>query len=140
MKSDNHANVNNQVEGVVLAYARVGEHASGSGGVTHAEGDVQQAGIHSMAPYKPPARRRRDNPKLLLCSHEGCKGYHYSKTVPYCQGHARALGLLKLTCEVYKGEQQCRMPAKKGTTLCPGHTKQRENRRKEAENEAVGTS
>lgn len=136
MKSDNHANVNNQVEGVVLAHARVGEHASGSGGVTHAEGDVQQAGIHSMAPYKPPARRHRDNPKLLLCSHEGCKGYHYSDTVPYCQGHARSLGLLKLTCRGRtKAGIQCRMPALKGTHACFNHTK-----KDEVEDEAVGTS
>ncbi len=44
-------NQNAQSEGIALAHTLAGEHVGGSGGVTHAEGDVQPAGLHSMAPY-----------------------------------------------------------------------------------------
>jgi hypothetical protein len=84
---------NASAEGVQLAHTLYGTHVQGSGGVTHASGDIQPAGLHSTAPYRPPKRRMKDNPDKLLCSAEGCKAYPIKK-VPYCAGHARKLGLV----------------------------------------------
>jgi hypothetical protein len=84
---------NSQNEGITLAHSLVGEPVGGIGGVTHAQGDVQPAGLHSTAPYVPPKRRAHDKGDKLLCSTEDCKAYPI-KAHPYCAGHARSLGLV----------------------------------------------
>ena len=81
-------------EGVALVHTLYGDPVQGGGGVTHAHGDIQPAGLHSTAPYRPPKRRNRDNPDKLLCSADGCKAYPI-KSHPYCAGHARSLGLVE---------------------------------------------
>ena len=84
---------NSQNEGIALAHSIAGEPVQGVGGVQHANGDVQLAGLHSTAPYKPPKRRAHDQGDKLLCSAEDCKAYPMKK-IPYCPGHARSLGLM----------------------------------------------
>ena len=84
---------NASAEGVALAHTLYGEPVQGGGGVTHANGDIQLAGLHSTAPYRPPKRRMKDNPDKILCSMEDCKAFPM-KTQAYCTGHARSLGLV----------------------------------------------
>jgi hypothetical protein len=79
---------------VALVHSIYGSPVQGIGGVTHAHGDIQPAGLHSTAPYRPPKRRDRDNPDKVLCSSEGCKAFPI-KTTGYCAGHSRKLGLVK---------------------------------------------
>ena len=79
--------------GLVLQHQLAGEPVSGIGGVNHAHGDIQPAGLHSTAPYKPPKRRKRDNPDVVLCSYEECKAYPIRAT-GYCAGHSKKLGLV----------------------------------------------
>ena len=84
---------NSQNDGISLAHTISGENVQGVGGVQHASGDIQPAGLHSTAPYRPPKRRAHDKGEQLLCSAEDCKAYPM-KTHPYCSGHARSLGLV----------------------------------------------
>lgn len=82
-------------EGVALAHTLVGEPLEGSGGVEHANGDIQLATEYSTAPYK---RRKRDNPNMKLCQFEKedgsqCKGFQLKDT-DYCAGHSKSLGLV----------------------------------------------
>ena len=81
-------------EGVALAHTIYGSPVATPLGFERGSGDIQPAGLHSTAPYRPPKRRVRDNPDKLLCSAEGCKAYPIKKA-PYCAGHARSLGLVE---------------------------------------------
>lgn len=123
----------NAPEGAVPMHTLYGEKQDGHMGHLASEGVVPNPGS-IMRPYKPPARRDRDNPERLLCSFEGCKAYPL-KDKSYCAGHQKAMGLTKPNC---KGKQgTCRMPAIKGTDLCVAHTKQRDARaRAEADADA----
>ncbi len=85
---------NSQNQGITLAHALTGSPVSGVGGINHSEGNVQPAGLHSTAPYKPPKRRKRDNPERSLCSFDECKAYPM-KSTGYCSGHSQNLGLAK---------------------------------------------
>lgn len=80
-------------EGVALAHTIWGSPVAGPQGHER-DGNIQPAGLHSTAPYKPPKRRQRDNPDKVLCSYEGCKAFPL-KTTHYCAGHSRKLGLVK---------------------------------------------
>jgi hypothetical protein len=66
----------------------------GSGGVEHANGDIQLAVGNQLAAYKPPARRGKDSPGRALCASEDCKAYPM-KEIEHCSGHARSLGLVE---------------------------------------------
>lgn len=94
--SNQRALQNATAPGIALAHTLAGEHKAGVGGVTHAAGNVQQAGLHSTAPYKPPRRRVQDDAKreTPLCEVEGCKAWPM-KRFPVCSGHARSQGLVK---------------------------------------------
>ena len=64
----------------------------GSGGVEHAEGDVQRSTQTMMRPFQ---RRKADYaPGKALCSVEGCKAFPM-KTEEVCSGHARSMGLIE---------------------------------------------
>jgi len=90
---------NASAEGVALTHTLYGEPVQGGGGVTHAHGNIQLAGLHSTLPYKPPKRRDRDNPDRILCMFDGCKAFPM-KTQEYCTGHARSLGLVSFDKKV----------------------------------------
>ena len=63
----------------------------GSGGVEHAEGNVQRATQTMMRPHQ---RRKADYaPGKALCTVEGCKAFPM-KTHDVCSGHARSMGLI----------------------------------------------
>ena len=79
--------------GIALQHTLGGIQVQGSGGVEHAEGNVQPATQWSTAPYVPPARRQRDNPDRTLCSYEDCKAFPM-KSTGYCAGHSNKLGLV----------------------------------------------
>jgi len=80
-------------EGVALAHTIYGSPVATPLGFERGSGDIQPAGLHSTAPYKPPKRREKDNPTKPLCEYEGgCKAFAM-KAVPYCAGHARKLGV-----------------------------------------------
>lgn len=84
-------NQNSIAEGVVRVdslYARV----DGSGGVTHETEDVKLLRQPHMAHYRPPKRRKKDNPDIILCSAEDCKAFPMKET-GYCAGHTRSMGL-----------------------------------------------
>lgn len=71
----------------------------------------------STAPYKPPARRDRDNPDLKLCSADGCKAYPSKKLGgEYCAGHARQFGIGPIC-----GQHDCKATPVKGTNFCRWH-------------------
>ncbi len=76
--------------GIALQHTLQGSPVQGVGGVSHAHGAVQPAGIHSTAPYKPPKRRGQDNLDKPLCAYEDCKAFPI-KTTDYCVGHSRNL-------------------------------------------------
>lgn len=84
---------NGAAEGVALVHTLYGTPVQGVGGTTHTNGNIQPAGLHSTAPYRPPKRRQRDNPDVILCSYEDCKAFPIKKT-GYCAGHSRKLGLV----------------------------------------------
>jgi hypothetical protein len=85
---------NASAEGIALTHTLYGSPVQGIGGTTHRTENIQPAGLHSTAPYRPPKRRKADNPDKLLCSFDGCKAFPI-KTTPYCAGHSRKLGLVK---------------------------------------------
>ncbi len=87
------AHQNATAPGIVHQHTLRGEPVQGVGGVNHAQGSVQLAGLHSTAPYKPPKRRKRDNPDVQLCSYEDCKAYPM-KSTGYCAGHSKKLNLV----------------------------------------------
>ena len=76
--------------GIALQHSLAGQHVSGVGGENHAHGNIQPAGLHSTAPYKRPPRRAKDNPDLILCAFDGCKGFPI-KTTEFCSGHSRSM-------------------------------------------------
>ena len=78
--------------GVALVGSLYGDKVGGTQGINDSNSNIQPAGLNSTLPYRPPKRRRGDNPDKLLCSSEGCKGFPL-KDVPYCAGHAKSLGL-----------------------------------------------
>jgi hypothetical protein len=84
---------NASAEGVVLTHTLYGSPVASPQGFERNGGDIQPAGLHSTAPYRPPKRREKDNPTKPLCEYEGgCKAFAM-KAVPYCAGHARKLGV-----------------------------------------------
>ena len=64
-------------------------------GTHHQErpGVSKAPGNYFMAPYKKPARRRKDNPDKLLCAEDGCNAFPM-REIEYCTGHARSKGLI----------------------------------------------
>lgn len=78
-------------EGVALAHTIWGSPVAGPQGHER-DGNIQPAGLHSTAPYKPPKRRVKDSPKKALCPVEGCKAFP-TKATGYCVGHSKQLGL-----------------------------------------------
>jgi hypothetical protein len=93
MTTPNRVLQNAQAPGVALQHSIAGSPVQGVGGVNHAAGNVQRAGLHSTAPYIPPKRVDAVKGKQL-CSKEGCKAYPMKK-IPYCAGHAKSLGLVE---------------------------------------------
>lgn len=91
---------------MALTHTLYGDPVEGIGGTTHRSGDIQPAGLHSTLPYRPPKRRKNDNPDKLLCSADGCKAYPM-KSTSYCAGHSRSLGLVDW-------DKGGRKPAEKG--------------------------
>ena len=86
--SQNKVNDSNIVQ-LSSLYTVVG----GSGGVEHTNGDIKLAVGNQLAAYKPPARRGKDSPGRTLCVSDECKAYPM-KSLEYCSGHARSLGLI----------------------------------------------
>jgi len=86
-----------QGEGVVLAHTLMGQPVgttTAAAAQATENADVSNASGWSTRPYKPPARRRYDGDgKAKLCSAENCRAFPM-KSVPYCSGHARSLGLV----------------------------------------------
>ena len=82
-------------EGVALVHTLYGSPVQGTRGINDSNPDVQPAGLHSTAPYKPPKRREKDNPTKVLCPFDGCKAFPTKKT-GYCIGHSRKLGLIEV--------------------------------------------
>ena len=76
-------------EGVALVHTLYGSPVASPQGHERG-GNIQPAGLHSTAPYKPPKRRVKDNPKRELCPMDGCKAFP-TKATGYCVGHSRQL-------------------------------------------------
>lgn len=90
--STNYIPANAQNAGTVAAHAVAGEPMAAAFSRPNAVGDnVQQAALFSTAPYRDPALK----PKRRACSVDGCKGSPM-KSIEYCVGHARSLGLVKV--------------------------------------------
>ena len=77
-------------EGVALVHTLYGSPVASPQGFERGGGDIQPAGLHSTAPYKPPKRRAKDNPNRVLCPMDGCKAFP-TKATGYCVGHSRQL-------------------------------------------------
>ena len=88
-----HQHSQNQGDGDVVQVSSLYTVAPGAGGVEHATEGVELAKGNQLAAYKAPARRGKDSPGRALCASEGCKAYPM-KTLEYCSGHARSLGLI----------------------------------------------
>ncbi len=86
-------NADSNVVQVSALYAQNGQEVkTGSGGVEHAEGDVQRSTQTMMRPHQ---RRKADYaPGKALCTVEGCKAFPM-KTEEVCSGHARSMGLIE---------------------------------------------
>lgn len=67
---------------------------AGAGGVNHGHGTVKLAVGNMQRAYQEPARRGKDSPDKVLCAFQGCKAFPM-KTIEYCTGHARSLGLIE---------------------------------------------
>ncbi len=102
--------------GVQLAHTMYGDKVTASAPLNATQDGVGPA-TWSTAPYKPPARRHRDNPDLALCAVEDCKGYPIKNT-GHCAGHARSLGLLP-SC----AQPGCKAWPKKDAVYCRHHLK-----------------
>lgn len=106
---------NSQKSGVALAHTVYGEPANATMRQESAvEGSVRQTQAVFSA-YKPPKRKKRDNPNLALCAHEGCNAFPMADK-NYCTGHARTHGEVK-TC----AHRDCKAPPKKGQDRCRWH-------------------
>ena len=68
-----------------------------------------------FSPYKPPKRRKNDNPDIALCSEEGCNAYPMAGK-DYCTGHARQHGSAKSCAKL-----DCNAYPKGGTIYCRWH-------------------
>lgn len=80
-------------EGVALAHSIYGSPVATPLGFERDGGDIQPAGLHSTAPYKPPKRREKDSPKKTLCPMDGCRAFP-TKATGYCVGHSKQLGVM----------------------------------------------
>lgn len=90
--STNYIPANAQNTGTVAAHALAGEPLAGA----YTRPDAVAPGVSlasqfSTAPYRDPALK----PKKRACTVEGCKGSPM-KTIDYCVGHARSLGLVQV--------------------------------------------
>jgi hypothetical protein len=90
-------------EGVALVHTIYGSPVASPQGFERNGGDIQLAGLHSTAPYKPPKRRQKDNPKKAFCPADGCRAFP-TKTTGYCVGHSKQLGIMNGDWEKLKGE------------------------------------
>lgn len=83
-----------QNEGVVLAHTLMGTPVGQTTAAAASDNpDVANAASLGLStrPYKAPGQRKNED---KLCQVEGgCRGYRM-KSVPYCPGHARSLGLV----------------------------------------------
>lgn len=87
--STSYIPANGTTPNTVQAHAIAGEPVFANIALANAAGgpNVANAAAFSTAPYRP------SKPKRRACSVEGCKGSPM-KTVDYCVGHARSMGLL----------------------------------------------
>lgn len=84
---------NGASQGIVNVHALNGTPVQSTGVSNSQAAAVQSAVGFSTAPYKKPPRRHRDNPNIVLCAMDGCKGYPI-KATDYCAGHSKSLGLV----------------------------------------------
>lgn len=68
-----------------------------------------------ISDYKPPSRRRNDNPAIALCAEPECNAYPMTGK-DYCTGHARHHGQTK-TC----AKHECNSYPKGDTIYCRWH-------------------
>jgi hypothetical protein len=111
MSNNYYDNQNASAPGVVLAHAAVGELVGGRVGIAQG-GDIQPAGLNSMAPYrgkptkaeeiaaKPVTRavkrERKKKTPAPHCKEEGCRAYAATgKGYIYCMGHLWAKGIVE---------------------------------------------
>jgi hypothetical protein len=95
MSNNYYDNQNASAPNVVLAHALAGDPVGGKSGIASG-GDIQIAGLHSMAPYveRKPMRRKRDGDGTApLCAAGKCKAYPM-KVTGYCYAHSKWMGLL----------------------------------------------
>jgi hypothetical protein len=79
-------------EGVALAHTIYGSPVASPQGHERSS-NIQPAGLHSTAPYKPPKRRAKDSPKKTLCPADGCRAFP-TKATGYCVGHSKQMGVM----------------------------------------------
>lgn len=75
----------------------MGFHGTLVGGQTAntARPNVARARYSNFADYKPPKRRKKDNPDKELCGVDECNAFPSKKHYPWCAGHARSKGLIQ---------------------------------------------
>lgn len=112
----NHFTHDNSIaEGVALAHTVYGSPVTATMQPNSHGSNIGPA-TWSSAPYKPPARRHRDNPEMELCAEEGCLAYPGKDVGGYCTGHAKTRGLAPKCAK-----PDCKASPKTGTDYCRWH-------------------
>lgn len=101
--TNNYSPINSGVDGTALAHTLNGEPTSATARSNSIGENVQQAALHSTAPYVSPEERiARSNPRGKKCkaNDDTCKGSRM-KDLEFCVGHARSMGLLDKTWDKF---------------------------------------
>lgn len=97
--TNNYSPINSGVDGTALAHSLNGEPVVTTARANAVGENVQQAQLHSTAPYvSPEERHAKANPRGKKCKakDDTCKGDRM-KGLDFCVGHARSMGLLETT-------------------------------------------